>query len=91
MCSVVALSTLDSLFISRNVMFMDVYLDDIIIYSDSIEDVKHIRMIFQTLHRAQLYLTKKVLQVLGRIIDNNGIHMEPSKVDKVLNWKVLTN
>ena len=41
-------------------VFMDVYLDDIIIYSDSVEEhVKHIRMVFQTLHQAQLYMTKK--------------------------------
>ncbi len=51
-----------------------------------------------TLHRAQLYLTKKKvhffaneLRILGRIIDGDGIHMDPAKVDKVINWKVPTN
>ena len=31
------------------------------------------------------------LKILGHIIDNKGIPMDPHKVDKVLNWKVPTN
>ena len=79
-------------------IFMDVYLDDIVIYSNSIEDhIKHIRMVLQTLHQSRLYLSchkvhlfTKELRILGRIINDQGIKMEPSKVDKVINWKVPT-
>ena len=57
-------------------IFMDVYLDDIIIYSDTIQDhIKHNKLVFQTLHCAQLYLTKtkvhlfaKELKVLGQMM-----------------------
>jgi hypothetical protein len=29
--------------------------------------------------------------VLGRIVDDNGIRMDPEKVDTVTNWKTPTN
>lgn len=31
------------------------------------------------------------MKILGRIIDDDGIRMDPDKVDSVLNWKVPTN
>ena len=76
-----------------------VYLDDIIIFSDSIEDhVKHVRIIFDILRREKLYLGPSKMQffaeelkILGHVIDDQGIRMDPHKVDKVLNWKVPTN
>ena len=40
--------------------FMDVYLDDIIIYSDSIKDhVEHVKIVIDILIREKLYLSKK--------------------------------
>ena len=40
--------------------FMDVYLDDIIIYSDSIKDhVEHVKIVIDILTREKLYLSKK--------------------------------
>ncbi|KAJ2911813.1 hypothetical protein MD484_g8600, partial [Candolleomyces efflorescens] len=79
--------------------FMDIYLDDIVIYSDTVEDhIEHIRTIFQVLKREQLYLGKdklrlfaRELDILGRIVDDEGIRMDPSKVDSVLAWKTPTN
>lgn len=80
-------------------IFMDMYLDDIVIYSDTIEDhIKHIQIIFDVLHHEKLYLSEKKLhlfadelRILGHIVDHHGIRMDPSKVDKVVNWKVPTN
>ncbi|KAJ3474054.1 hypothetical protein NLI96_g12674 [Meripilus lineatus] len=80
-------------------VFMDVYLDDIIIYSNTIEEhMKHIRTVFDVLRREKLYLGAdkmqffaKRLRILGHIIDKEGIAMDPHKVDKVANWKVPTN
>ena len=79
--------------------FMDVYLDDIVIYSDTLkEHVEHVRIILDILKREQLYLSRDklcflqpVLKLLGRLIDDEGIRMDPDKVDSVLNWKVPTN
>ena len=31
------------------------------------------------------------MKILGRIVDDDGIRMDPDKVDSVLNWKVPTN
>ena len=79
--------------------FMDIYLDDIVIYSNTLDEHKeHVRIILDILEREKLYLSRnKVhflqpsLKLLGRIIDDNGIRMDMDKVDTVLNWKVPTN
>ena len=79
--------------------FMYVYLDDIIIFSDSITNhVKHIRIVFDVLRREKLYLGPSKMQffaeelkILGHVIDKKGISMDPHKVDKVINWKAPTN
>jgi len=80
-------------------VFMDVYLDDIVIYSDSVtEHLKHIRQVFGVLRREKLYLSANKMQIfaeklkiLGHVVDSQGIMMDPHKVDKVLNWKMPTN
>ena len=80
-------------------IFMDVYLDNIVIYSDMLQDhVKHIIIILDTLKQEKLYLSKKKLhflcnkvKILGRIIADNGIRMDPEKVDSILKWKTPTN
>ncbi|PIL26935.1 hypothetical protein GSI_10073 [Ganoderma sinense ZZ0214-1] len=80
-------------------VFMDVYLDDIVIYSNTIADhIKHIRIVFDVLRKHKFYLgadkmnffaTK--LKLLGHLIDESGIAMDPHKVECVQNWKVPTN
>jgi hypothetical protein len=80
-------------------VFMYVYLDDIIIFSDSIkEHVEHVRIIFDILRRERLFLGPNKMQffaeelkILGHVIDAKGIRMDPHKVDKVLNWKTPPN
>ena len=79
--------------------FLDVYLDDVIVYSDSLEDhIKHCKLAMDLLRKEKLYLSKKKLRflpaelkLLGRVIDDNGIRMDPEKVDSVLKWKTPTN
>ena len=80
-------------------MFIYVYLDNIIIFSDSIEEhVNHVKLVFDILRKEKLYLRPlkmqffaEELQILRHVIDNRGISMDPHKVDKILNWKVPTN
>ena len=80
-------------------VFMDVYLDDIIIYSYTVEEhVKHIRTVFRILRENKFYLSADKMQlfaqeinILGHIIDEHGIRMDPHKVDSVAKWKVPTN
>ena len=78
---------------------MDVYLDDIVIYSDSVEDhIKHISIVLDILIREKLYLSKgelrflaKELHILGWIINGHGICMDLDKVDAVVKWKTPMN
>jgi reverse transcriptase-like protein/aspartyl protease/zinc knuckle protein len=79
--------------------FLDVYLDDVIVYSDTLaEHIKHCKIAMNILRWEKLYLSKKKLnflaeslKLLGRIIDSGGIRMDPEKVDSVLAWKTPTN
>ncbi|KAF8752463.1 hypothetical protein RHS01_07674 [Rhizoctonia solani] len=76
-------------------VFMFVYLDDIVIFSDTLEEhVKHIRTILGVLKRERLFLSPSKMQflaeelrILGHIVDEKGIRMDPHKVDSVSKWK----
>jgi len=75
--------------------FMDVYLDDIVIYSETLEEhIEHVKVVLDVLHREKLYLSVKKLhflckemKVLGRVIDDKGIYMDSDKVDALIRWK----
>ena len=90
---------MNHLFASYLGVFMFVYLDDIIIFSDTIEDhIKHVRIVFDVLRKERLFLKANKMQffaeelkILGHIIDDGGIRMDPHKVDKITNWKTPTN
>ena len=90
---------MNHIFTSYPGVFVYVYLNDIIIFSDSIKDhVDHIRIMFDILRKEKSYLGPSKMQffteelkILGHVVDNNGISMDPHKVDKVLNWKVPMN
>lgn len=80
-------------------VFMDVYLDDVVIYSDTLSDhIQHCKTVIDVLKREKLYLSATKLRflnsemkILGRIVDDQGIRMDPHKVDSVSNWKVPTS
>lgn len=80
-------------------VFMDVYLDDIVIYSNSIsEHVQHVRSVFDILRKQRLFLAADKmfffvpeLKILGHVINENGIQMDPHKVDHIGKWKTPTN
>jgi hypothetical protein len=78
---------------------MDIYLDDIVVYSSTLADhIKYVKLIVDILAREKLYLSKNKLhflkselKILGRIISDGGIRMDPDKVDTVINWKTPSN
>src|SRR5882762_5576733 len=90
---------MNHLFSSYIGRFMDIYLDDIVIYSNTLDEhVSHVKLVLDILERKKLYLSRNklyfiqnTLKLLGRIIDDRGICMDPAKVDLVLSWKVPTN
>ena len=74
--------------------FIHVYLDDISIYSSSIEEhEKHLGLVFNKLCEAQLYLSRDKVDVysqrmdcLGHIISDAGIHTCGDKMQKIRGW-----
>jgi len=70
------------------------YLDDILIYSDTIEDHRdHVRQVLQLLRNAKLYAKrskceffKTKISFLGHTISGDGLQMENSKVKAILDW-----
>lgn len=79
--------------------FMDVYLDDIVIYSDTIEEhLEHVRIVLDILRKEKLFLSAdkmhfftEKMNLLGHVITDSGIQIDPHKVESIANWKTPTN
>ena len=79
--------------------FRWVYIEDILIYSDTEEDhMKHIVMVCDKLKQAQSYASRKKsefftssMDVLGDIIDDEGIKASPEKIARIQAWTTLKN
>nr|GEY85828.1 putative reverse transcriptase domain-containing protein [Tanacetum cinerariifolium] len=75
--------------------FIIVFIDDILIYSKSEEKHEvHLKTILDLLKKEKLYAKfskcefwLKEVQFLGHVVNRDGIHMDPSKVESVKNWK----
>ncbi|KAH9259904.1 hypothetical protein BASA81_001662 [Batrachochytrium salamandrivorans] len=74
--------------------FVLVYLDDIVVYSDNLEDHKeHVRQVLQILKENNLFCKAEKchfyqteIKYLGYIISPNGTSMDPSKISAVQDW-----
>jgi hypothetical protein len=79
--------------------FVVVFIDDILIYSQSKEEhADHLKMVLQRLREHQLYakLSKCEFWInevlfLGHIINKEGLAEDPKKVADILNWKAPTD
>ena len=74
--------------------FVQVYLDNIFVYSNSIEEhEKHLELIFDELREVHLYLEESKLNLyskrmnwLGHLIDDHSIHVDSDKMSHIHGW-----
>ncbi|KAL6277398.1 hypothetical protein ACE6H2_020999 [Prunus campanulata] len=74
--------------------FVIVFIDDILVYSKTLEGhKKHLRSVLRTLRRTELYAKFSKCQFwldrvefLGHVISAEGIYVDPRKIEAVVNW-----
>ncbi|KAJ8774320.1 hypothetical protein K2173_011192 [Erythroxylum novogranatense] len=79
--------------------FVVVFIDDILVYSRNEQDhAEHLRIVLQTLRERQLYakLSKcdfwlQEISFLGHVVSSEGIRVDPSKIEAIVNWKPPQN
>jgi hypothetical protein len=78
--------------------FVVVYLDDILIYNKTWDKhLQHIQWVMHTLQQHKLYANLEkcsfgmdMVHYLGYIIDQHGIHVDPSKIKFIRDWPAPT-
>ncbi|GJP58875.1 hypothetical protein CLOP_g5873 [Closterium sp. NIES-67] len=76
-----------------------VYLDDILIYSrDMKQHVEHLPRVFEILRREGFYIklsksefALEKVQFLGHLVNAQGVHVDPKKIEAVRTWKTPEN
>ncbi|GJU18238.1 putative reverse transcriptase domain-containing protein [Tanacetum coccineum] len=69
-----------------------VFIDDILIYSrKKVEHEGHLKQILELLKNEELYASKcnfwlSKVQFLGHVIDREGIHVDPAKIESIRDW-----
>ena len=79
--------------------FVLVFLDDILVYSKNEEEhEEHLRLTLQLLREHPLYVKlnkcdfyRDRIQYLGHIISEQGISVDPEKIEAIMNWPTPRN
>ncbi|XP_058749773.1 uncharacterized protein LOC131622747 [Vicia villosa] len=75
--------------------FVVIFIDDILIYSRTIEEhMEHLRIVLSVLREKQLFAKfskcefwMSEVKFLGHVISGGGVAVDPSKVEAVINWE----
>ena len=88
---------MNMLFADMIAVIVHCYQDDIFVYLDTLEEhMAHLELVFQRLHKLRLYLSNNLnkldilslyMECLGFFIDDEGIHMDPVKMEKIRDWR----
>jgi hypothetical protein len=89
---------MNSVFMQELDKFMVVFIDDILIYSENEEEhAEHLKIVLSRLREHQLYAKfskcefwLKKVPFLGHVLFGDGILVDPTKVQEVLDWKAPT-
>ena len=75
--------------------FVVVYLDDIVIYSRTLEEhVNHLSLVLSQLRKYTLYVkmekcefAQQEIKLLGHLVSKNQVRMDPKKLQAIVDWK----
>jgi hypothetical protein len=89
---------INSVFMPELDKFMIVFIDDILVYLENEEDhAEHLRIVLTKLRDHQLYAKfskcefwLRKVPFLGHVLSENGILVDPNKVQEVMDWKAPT-
>ena len=90
---------MNSVFMPELDKFVVVFIDDILVYLENEQDhAEHLRVVLTRLREHQLYVKfskcefwLKKVPFLGHILSEEGIDVDPSKVQEVMDWKAQTS
>ena len=93
------MSLMNMVFMEELDKFVVVFIDDILIYSQSAEEhEQHLRIVLERLRAHELYAKfnkcefwLKKVAFLGHVITEEGVAVDPAKVKAVADWKPPTN
>ena len=79
--------------------FFVIFLDYILVYSCTLEEhAKHVHFVLQNLHDKLFYAKiskceffKKSITYLGHLITEQGVEIDPSRIEKVKLWPTIWN
>jgi len=85
---------MNSIFCKYIRIFLHTYLDDLFIYSNSVQEhQKHLGMVFRKLREHELYLREEKCELfmakvncLGHMIDKKCLHVDTDKMAKIHDW-----